>query len=142
YKPLFERFAEALVRAQRELGEPDPSDPLTAILGPLFNLMGPMLVSVSAGSMIGHLGQDALGQYDLPVPRQGQDILVVPANIDGRAEEWGIAPADLRLWVLVQQITTHRTLKIPHVGRRLEALLIDFAAAFRPNAEALESQLG
>lgn len=142
YKPLFERFAEALVRAQRELGEPDPADPLTAMLGPLFNLMGPMLVSVSAGSMIGHLGQDALGQYDLPVPRPGQEILVVPANIDRRAEEWAIAPTDLRLWVLVQQITTHRTLKIPHVGRRLEALLIDFAAAFRPNPEALESQLG
>jgi putative hydrolase len=142
YKPLFERFAEALGRAQSELGAPDPSDPLSAVLGPMFNLMGPMLVSVSAGSMIGHLGQGALGQYDLPVPRPGQEILVVPANIDHHADEWDLAPTDLRLWVLVQQITTHRTLKIPHVGRRLEALLIDFAAAFRPNADALEAQLG
>lgn len=142
YKPLFDRFAEALGRAQGELGAPDPSDPLGAMLGPLFSLMGPMLVSVSAGSMIGHLGQDALGQYDLPVPRASQEILVVPSNIDRRAEDWDIASTDLRLWVLVQQIATHRTLKIPHVGRRLEALLIDFAAAFRPNAEALEAQLG
>jgi putative hydrolase len=142
YKPLFERFAEALGRAQSELGAPDPGDPLSAMLAPLFDLMGPMLVSVSAGSMIGHLGQDALGQYDLPVPRSGHDILVVPTNIDRRAEEWDLAPTDLRLWVLVQQIATHRVLEIPHVGRRLEALLIDFAAAFRPNADALESQLG
>jgi putative hydrolase len=142
YKPLLERFGEALGRAQREFGAPDPSDPLAMMLGPLMTFMGPMLVSVSGASMIGHLGQDALGQYDLPVPRPGGEILVVPSNIDRRAAEWDVSPTDLRLWVLVQQITTHRTLKIPHVGRRLESLLIDFAGSFRPNPEALEAQLG
>jgi putative hydrolase len=142
YRPLFERFAEALGRAQQELGAPDPTDPFSAMLAPLFSMMGPMLVSVSAGSMIGHLGQEALGQYDLPVPRSGQELLVVPAGIDERATEWGVTTTDLRLWVLVHEITTHRTLKVPHVGRRLESLLIDFAAAFRPNAEAIEQQLG
>lgn len=142
YKPLFERFAEALGRAHQELGAPDPADPLSAVLGPLFSMMGPMLVSVSAGSMIGHLGQEALGQYDLPVPRSGEEILVVPSGIEARAEEWEVPATDLRLWVLIHELTTHRTLKIPHVGRRLESLLIDFASAFRPNADALESRFG
>lgn len=142
YRPFLERFAEALGRAQSELGPLDPNDPFAAILAPLMGLMGPMLVSVSAGSMIGHLGQDALGQYDLPVPRRGEEILLVPANIDRRAEEWDVPPTELRLWVLIQQLACHRTLKIPHVGRRLEALLIDFAGAFRPDTQALEARLG
>jgi putative hydrolase len=142
YRPLFERFAEALTRAQRELGPPDPADPLSAVLGPMLELMGPMLVSVSAGAMIGHLGQAALGQYDLPVPRSGHEVLVVPSGIAAAAGDWGVDGADLRLWVLVHELATHRTLGIPHVGRRLEALLVDFAAAFRPDARALEDRLG
>jgi putative hydrolase len=141
YRPFLERFAEALGRAQGELAPPDPDDPLAAMLGPLMGLMGPMLVSVSAGSMIGHIGQDALGQYDLPVPRRSPEILVVPSGIDQRAAEWDVPVAELRLWVLIQQLTCHRVLRIPHVGRRLEDLLVDFAAAFRPNPDALESQL-
>ncbi len=135
YRPFFERFGEAL-------GTAGPGavagDPLGMMLGQLFQALGPALVSASAGSLIGHLGQRALGQYDLPVPRSGShEVLVVPAAIDATAGEWGVPVDELRLWVLVQELATHAVLSRPHVGRRLESLLIDFAAAFRPNPEAI-----
>ena len=135
YRPFFERFGEAL-----GTGAPaaPAGDPLGMMLGQLFQALGPALVSASAGSLIGHLGQRAMGQYDLPVPRAGShDVLVVPAAIDETAAAWGVPVDELRLWVLVQELTTHAVLTRPHVGRRLDSLLIDFAAAFRPNPDAI-----
>jgi uncharacterized protein (DUF2342 family) len=46
----------------------------------------------------------------------------------------------LRLWVLVHELTSHAVLSRPHVSKRLESLLIDFAAAFRPNPDAIAEQ--
>jgi len=146
YRPLFERFGEALTTAiEAESGDgPDPadlgSDPLSAMLSQLFTSMGPMLVSASAGSMIGHLGQRALGQYDLPIPRSSDTVLIVPSNISAMADEWDVPVDDLRLWVLVHELTAHAVLSVPHVGKRVETLLLDFAAAFRPNADAIAEQ--
>jgi putative hydrolase len=141
YRPLFERFGEALGDAVE--AEPGPgTDPLTMMLGQVFQALGPMLVSATAGSMLGHLGQRALGQYDLPIPRATSEVLVVPATIDAAAQQWGVPSDDLRLWVLVHELTAHAVLSVPHVGRRLESLLIDFAAAFRPNPDLIAEQLG
>ena len=139
YRPLFERFSEAVGSAAAP-EQPEANDPIGAMLGQVFQALGPMLVSASAGSMLGHLGQRALGQYDLPIPRSSHEVLVVPATIDATAEEWGVPCDDLRLWVLLHELTAHAVLSVPHVNKRVESLLIDFAAAFRPNPEAIAEQ--
>lgn len=141
YRPFFERFGEALGSALQAGDLPTGGDPFAQMLAQMMNSVGPMLVSASAGSMIGHLGQSALGQYDLPVPRATNGVLVVPTTIDATAAEWGVPVDDLRLWVLVHELTAHAVLSTPHVGRRLESLLIDFAAAFRPDPEAIGQEL-
>ena len=162
YRPFFERFGEAL-SASMQAGSADlmpdqvssddvPSDEVgeafgqgmfpAQIMSQLFAALGPMLVSTSAGAMLGHLGQRTLGQYDLPVPRSSSEVLVVPANIDAAAEEWDIPLNDLRLWVLLHELVAHSVLSVPHVKARLESLLIDFASAFRPNPEAIAAEFG
>ncbi len=144
YRPLFERFGEALGSGTLSPPSSDEpaaaNDPMTVMLGQMFSALGPALVSASAGSLIGHLGQRALGQYDLPIPRGTHDVLVVPLSIDAAAGQWGAPADDLRLWVLIHELTTHAVLSRPHVGKRVESLLIDFAAAFRPNADAIADQ--
>ncbi|MEM7338313.1 MAG: zinc-dependent metalloprotease [Actinomycetota bacterium] len=145
YRPFFERFGEAVSAAT------DPSafgpgadagaaDPFGAMFGQLFGALGPMLVSASAGSMLGHLGQRALGQYDLPVPRTNDEVLVVPSNIDAAATEWGVDRDGLRLWIMIHEFAAHAVLRVPHVQKRMESLLIDFAAAFTLNPDALGEQ--
>lgn len=139
FRPFFERFGEAVGTAVQT----DPAagaDPLSAMLGQLFASLGPMLVTVSAGSMIGHLGQVAMGQYALPIPRHGNQVLVVPSSIDAAAAEWDVPQADLRLWVLLHELAAHAVLSIPHVKKRMESLMLDFAAAFQPNPEAIAEQ--
>jgi len=146
YRPFFERFGDAMASAmEAELaaagdGGDLEADPLGALLGQVFTSLGPMLVAASAGSMLGHLGQRALGQYDLPIPRSSAKVLVVPVAIDEMAADWGVPVDDLRLWVLVHELTAHAVLSTPHVGKRVEALLIDFASAFRPNVEMITEQ--
>lgn len=147
YRPFFERFGEALARpavdrlAAADAGDAGAmDDPLAALFGQMFQSMSPMLVAVSAGSMIGHLAQLALGQYDLPVPRPTNEVLVVPAGVDSTAVEWGVPLPEMRLWVLIHELVAHAILSVPHVRERLDALSVDFATAFRLDSPALAEQ--
>ncbi len=142
YRPFFERFGEAVGAGMADQDDAAAGDPLGAMLGQVFAAMGPMLVSVSAGSMLGHLGSRALGQYDLPIPRDSRTVLVVPASIDAAAEQWDVPVDELRLWVLLHELSAHAVLSVPHVKKQLQGLLLDFAAAFRPDPEAIGEHFG
>jgi putative hydrolase len=145
YRPLFEKLAGAL-------GQPPPSpgtdlddadDPMTAMLGGLMKMMAPMMLGMTAGSMVGHLAQRALGTYHLPIPRppSGRVQLVVPSILTF-AEEWELQADDVRLWVCLSELTQHVVLSVPHVGARLGALLDEYVSGFRPDPNALEEAFG
>jgi len=136
YRPFFERFGEAMGSALQTEDLP-VGDPMTAMLGQLIQGLGPMMVSASAGSMIGNLGRHALGQYDLPIPRDTNRVLIVAGAIDETAADWNIDINDLRLWMLIHELAAHAVLTIPHVRKRLDSLLIDYATAFRPDNDAI-----
>jgi putative hydrolase len=141
WRPLFERLASSLTPPAPPT-TPDPSDPLS-FMAPLMAMMGPMMMGMTAGSMIGHLSRRSFGQYDLPVPRVAKDdLMVIPANFDTFASEWSIPADDLRLWVCAQEIAMHSVLRIPHVRATVEEFLSAYAAGFEPDPNALEDRLG
>jgi putative hydrolase len=107
-----------------------------------MKMLGPMMLSMTAGSMVGHLARRTLGQYDIPIPRPGNQILVVPPNLDEFADEWSLPGQDLRLWVCLHEITHHLVLSVPHIGSTLHDLLLEFAGGFRSDPGALEDRLG
>jgi putative hydrolase len=120
------------------------TDEATAdLIGGLTQFLAPVLLGVQAGSMVGHLAQSALGNYGLPIPRPSSDeLMIVPANIDGITDEGGLARDDVRLWVLIDELTRHAVLSRPHVRRRLADLVNDFVALFQPDLGGLEQRLG
>lgn len=141
WRPLFERLASSLTPPAPPT-TPDPSDPLS-FMAPLMAMMGPMMMGMTAGSMIGHLSRRSFGQYDLPVPRRAHDdLMVIPANFETFASEWSIPADDLRLWVCAQEIAMHSVLRIPHVRATVEEFLSAYAAGFEPDPNALEDRLG
>ncbi len=147
YRPFFERFGDAVstgmqAESQAISTQDDSADPTGKMMEQLFTAIGPMLVSSTAASMLGELGKRALGQYDLPIPRSSDEVLIIPSSIDAAADEWDVPADELRLWVLVHELTAHAVLSVPHVKARLESLLIDFASAFRPNTELIGEQFG
>lgn len=141
WRPLFERLASSLTPPAAP-STPDASDPL-GFMAPLMAMMGPMMLGMTAGSMIGHLSRRSFGQYDLPVPRTpNDDLMVIPANFETFASEWSIPADDLRLWVCAQEIAMHSVLRIPHVRATVDEFLSAYAAGFEPDPNALEDRLG
>jgi putative hydrolase len=136
WRPFLERLAKAVADAGGSEGT--GPDPATQLLGDLGRVVGPVLLGMQSGYMVGHLGRRALGQYDLPLPRASDELLVVPANLNGFAEEWEIPGDDLRLWVLIQELTHHAVLSRPHVRARLEGLVDDYVSRFDVDPDALE----
>ena len=141
WRPLFERLAGSLTPPIAPT-PPDASDPL-GFMAPLMAMMGPMMLGMTAGSMIGHLSRRSFGQYDLPVPRTpNDDLMVIPANFETFASEWSIPADDLRLWVCAQEIAMHSVVRIPHVRATVDEFLSAYAAGFEPDPNALEDRLG
>jgi putative hydrolase len=148
YRPLFEQLAAALAADSAASTAGDSGlddaghDPMGALLGQLMAAAQPMMLSMMAGSLLGHLARRSLGQYDLPVPRPPSDELVVVApNLAEFAEQWSLPIEDLRLWVCLHEVAHHSVLGVAHVGERLSALLRQYAAGFHPSAAGLEERL-
>jgi putative hydrolase len=142
WRPLFESLAGALDDDSGADTTPDPNDPM-AFMAPLLQMIGPMMLGMTAGSMVGHLARRSFGQYDLPIPRTPSDeLMVVPANLDEFGREWSLPADDLRLWICLQEVAVHTVLRIPHVRAALDDLLGRYVTGFRPDAGALEDRLG
>ncbi|HEX2047536.1 MAG TPA: zinc-dependent metalloprotease [Acidimicrobiales bacterium] len=142
YRPFLERLATSLSTAGDDADD-DPDDATTQLLGDLGKLLGPVLLGMQSGFMLGHLARRALGQYDMPLPRRPADqLLVVPANLDAFADQWSLAPDDLRLWVCLHEVTHHAVLGRPHVRARLEELINEYVRGFEVDPAALEASLG
>lgn len=123
-----------------EAGE--DSDPMAAMLGGLMQMLGPMMLGMTAGSMLGHLARRSFGQYDLPLPRPASDeLMIVAPNVDEFGQSWSLPMDDLRLWVCVHEVTHHAVLSIPHVRERLDTMLRDYVGGFEPDASSLEDRL-
>ncbi|MBV8297053.1 MAG: zinc-dependent metalloprotease [Acidimicrobiia bacterium] len=141
YRPLLERLATALsLPGSGDEVEPDSS---TELLGSIGKLLGPVLLGMQSGLMVGHLAQRALGQYDVPLPRPVSDeLLVVPANLDAFGSEWSLPEEDLRLWILLHEVVHHAVLGVPHVRARLGQLLDEYVSSFEVDPSSLEGSIG
>ncbi len=159
WQPLLEKLAEGLMSSMpADLG--DDVDDMPGLetgqsgaagipfgdpnlLQNLPQMMMSALFGMQAGTMAGQQSVTALGQYDLPIPRPPSDeILIVPSTIAAFANDWSLPVDDTILWVLLREITTHAVLARPHVRKRLQDLLAEFAAGFRADISQIEDRLG
>lgn len=141
YKPMFQNLAQSLSQSS---GSPnvESDDPMANMFASLNKMIAPAMMGMSVGTMVGQLSLRAFGQYDLPVPRDPRaGIMVVAPNIESFAADWSIDPNDMRMWVLVHELTTHSLLAQEPVRRALQDALSRYISGFRPNPEALMDRL-
>ncbi|MCU1353280.1 MAG: hypothetical protein JWM05_2489 [Acidimicrobiales bacterium] len=156
YRPLFERLAGA-IGPTAPSGNPsqhpanggsgvepfEDDDESEAWMAQLMAVLSPMMLGMTAGSLVGHLATRSFGQYDLPIPRPpSHDLPVLVANIEPFGQEWSLDGDDLRLWVCVNEVAHHAVLGVPHVRGRLDDLLRGYAEAFETDPNALEHKMG
>ena len=147
YKPLFTQLATALSNPSVDAEQPGTeldieTDQITAMMSSLNKMMAPAMMGMSIGSMIGQLSLRAFGQYDLPIPREPKNqMLLVASNIEQFANDWSISVDDMRMWVLIHELTSHAVLSVDHVRDSINQQISKYIAGFRPNPNALMDRL-
>ena len=140
-RPLFTDLATALTNTPQSSEQHE--DPMAAMLANISSMMAPAMMGMSIGSMVGSLAAHALGQYDLPIARpHTSEILVVSSSVDNFAHEWSIARDDMRMWVLIHELSSHAILASPALVQGLTALIQRHVSGFRPDPNALMESIG
>lgn len=143
YRSLFEDLSSSMASGIPSVDDLPTDDPMASMMASLGQALGPLMLGMTTGSMIGHLARRALGGYELPVPRpDGQPLLVLLRNVDEFGAEWSLDAEDLRLWICLHEVAHHAVFAVPHVRRRLDDLLHRHASAFETDTSVLEQRLG
>ncbi len=153
YRPLFTELATSLGQRPQssDPGSPDGGggeldaaggdDPMMAMMANLTSMMAPSMMGMAVGSMVGRMATRAFGQYDLPIPRSDHSLLLVPSTIDRFAGEWDVPVAEMRLWVLAQELIGHSLFTITSLRDDFTALVRRHVGAFRPDPSAVADKL-
>ena len=119
-----------------------PEDPMAAMLAGITRMIGPAILTLTTGAMVGRLAQQALGGYLLPVPRPvDAPMLIALPNVDDFAKQWSLDRDDVRLWVCAHETVHHAVFGVEHVRRAVDDLLLRHASAFETNPRRLEELL-
>jgi putative hydrolase len=95
-----------------------------ALFGQFADLLGPMMLGLQFGSAAGHLAERALGSYALPLPwPDGAELLLVPRNLAGFAEDWSLPLDEVRLFALARELTGQVVFSAPEMAERIRQLL-------------------
>ena len=142
YRELFDALGESIGAGGDADPDPDDADPLTSMLAGLTRMIGPAMLSLTTGAMVGRLAQHALGGYVLPVPRPpGKPMLIALPNVEQFGRQWSLDPDDLRLWVCLHEALYHAVFGVDHVRDAVRDLLLRHASSFETNPRRLEEML-
>ena len=156
WKPYFDALAQAIggtatstasgtadnTTENTALSEADESDPMLAMLANVSKLLAPSMLGMSVGTLVGRLATNTFGQFDLPLPRDPHDrVVIVIGNVDNFADEWSIPRDDMTMWALTHELISHGVFGVAHVRQTVQQLVSQFAGGFRPNPGALSESI-
>jgi putative hydrolase len=130
-------------RLTTELGKMGPeaqeSNPLSTAMGQI----GPLLLGIQAGTLVGHLASEALGRYDLPIPRTDDGrLFFLPANLDPLARRHGLDAEELRRWLALRDVSRRLALtSAPWPERYLRAQLLELVDSVELDMASIERRL-
>ena len=117
--------------------------PMGNPLAGMFGALGPLLLGVQCGFVVGQLAQSLLSEHDLllPIADPPRPALVVP-NLDAFHESWSIPADDLCFYLAIGEAVRSRIVSRPWIRERLVRLATDYVSSFKIDPSALEAQLG
>ena len=112
------------------------SSPLDALLKPL----GPALLGMQMGAMVGMMSEDVLGLFDAGLPTADPlGITFLVPNIEAFATEHGLDPRQVRLWSALHEVVHESLVGRSWVRPHLVDLLRDLAASIDVDSEIMGS---
>jgi len=136
FRVLVEPLAD---RLSTSIDLPGAAGPMAGMLQPL----GPALLGIQAGTMVGFMAHRALGQFDTGVPAMDHDLpyLIVP-NVAQFAFENGFDDRQVRLWAALHEMVFHRLMAIEWLRGHFVALITAFYDTVEFDMSGLMGQLG
>jgi putative hydrolase len=124
-------------------GPGGPGDMGANPLAGMFGAIGPLLLGVQCGFMVGQLAQSLLSEHDflLPIADPPRPALIVP-NLEAFHANWSIPADDLRFYLALGEAVRSRVVARPWIRERLVGLASEYVSSFRVDPSALEAQLG
>lgn len=112
--------------------------PLGAAIVPL----GPALLGLQMGAMVGFMSHRVLGQFDiglLTLEDEGAEF-VVP-NIEEFATGHGLEPRQTRLWVALHEVAHNATMSVPWTREHFMMLTHQFVEGLQLDPEVLRDRM-
>lgn len=128
----FSYLAEPL---SMKMSAPD-SDPF----GGLFAQLGPALLGMQVGTMVGTMSRQVLGQFDVGLPASETVAYVVP-NIESFAAACDVEVRQARLWVALHEVIHHGAFAVPWVREHLQNLVAAYVEALEFDPTVLQDRL-
>lgn len=138
------QWASANVESLAYLAEPiaDRLALAAGDLGPALQPLGPSLIGMQVGALIGFTSHRALGQFDAGLTGgQATPVTLVAKNVDELATGAGVDAAQVRLWAALREVTHHTELAVPWVREHLLMLGHAHGEEFEIDDEAIAERL-
>jgi putative hydrolase len=120
---VLEILANRFTGAAQNLGEGESAGMpgAEAVIGQL----APLLLGLQIGTLVGQLSKEALGRYDLPIPRDDAGhLFLVESNATALAADYGFDAGDFLTWLALRESSRHVVATAhPWTGRYFRSLL-------------------
>jgi coenzyme F420 biosynthesis associated uncharacterized protein len=163
-EPVAERLARAMSEGAGPMSVPSDVGGNEQMMEMLMQRMVPLLLGAQVGGVLGYLGQRALSQFDLAVPRPEGPLHFVLPNIARFETDWSLDPHEFRAWVslhevshwfgfgggwaeghflsIVRDLVEHAELDVSGLEQRLESLDLSDPQALSGAFEAMNDVFG
>ncbi len=107
-------------------GGADPANPLSSMLAS----MGPAILGMQAGTMVGFMAHRVLGQFDTGLPALDQDdlFLVVP-NVEAFATDHSLDARQVRLWAVAHEVTHNAVIDLGWLNDHVRSVVGAYLAS-------------
>ncbi len=146
YSAMLQKVAE-VQQEQKEISselpaEAEHQDNLAQMIQNLSKAIGPSMIAMQLGSMVGHLAKVAFGSYEIPVPRpSGSSTMIVSYNVDDFAKEWELPLDQVRLWATLREMVMAALFSTPMISGRVEELIIRHIEASSADMKQIQNRL-
>ena len=105
--------------------------------------LGPAMLGMQAGSMVGFMAQRALGQFDAGLPTLDlADRYVIVPNVEAFAGEHGLEEHQVRMWAVIREVVHHAILDRDWYRGAFLAAVEDFFAGLEFDPSGMAEMMG
>jgi putative hydrolase len=137
---LLERLATRFVDEFSNQGGEDESMQQMKVV---MKQVGPLLMGLQSGTLVGHLAREVISGFDPSIPREGENgiVLVLP-NIEKLADDYELDPEAVIRFVAVQDVARYMVVQgVPWVAPYRRNLMTSLIDAIEIDTSEMERRL-